>query len=182
MTVNNLQIVGRLTSEPVYKDVGQYRLATFSIAHNRYSKKGDKFEEKTSFFDVTAWNSLIPKLQGFAHKGVSIFIAGYLEEERWQDKNTGENRAKVRIIATEVLAVETKSREQGPPTQQPEFMQSPLPEPPPQHQLPPKRYDEDGGRIIYSSERDNPKPQRPQQPTTVSSGPWTPPAGGEPPF
>jgi single stranded DNA-binding protein len=53
----------------------------------------------TTFVDVQVWG---PSAQNFANlvrKGQEIFIEGSLRQDRWEDKQTGQNRSKLYVKA-----------------------------------------------------------------------------------
>lgn len=184
INVNLIMITGIPTAEPKVLPSG--KVATFSIARNRCTKKKDgTFDVKAQFIDVKVFGTLIQKAQMYVKKCEWVHITGSLDQDDWTDKETQKPRSKQIIIAHDIQAgKEHKATEPTAPTQQPDFMQSPLPEPPPQNQLPPKRPqpEQDEGRVIYSSERDNPHRKTSAPAPMPNGGVWTPPITGEPPF
>lgn len=104
--INSVVLVGRIT-----KDVGSDERsfsyigngtakAVVNIAVNRGVKKGDKWEDETSFFDVTIWGKTAENLKPRLTKGTQITVSGYLKQDRWE--KDGQKQSRVQIIADAV--------------------------------------------------------------------------------
>ncbi len=105
MSINSITIIGRLTADVDTREVGSGTLvAKFSLACNEYFKG----EERTSFFDVTAFGKTAEILRDYTGKGSQIAIAGTLRQERWET-NEGAKRSKVVIIAQKVDLLSKKN-------------------------------------------------------------------------
>lgn len=114
--INSVNVVGRLT-----RNIGtdQYSFgylqngtakAQVSIAVNRAKKQGEQWTDEVSFFDVVIWGKTAENLKSYLTKGKQIAIKGYLKQDRWRDKQTGENRSSVSIVADEVQLVGGQSQ------------------------------------------------------------------------
>lgn len=104
---NKVIIGGRLTSEPEQKTTQSgIAVTSFSVAVNRKTKQGE--EQKTDFFNVTAWRQTAEFVARYFHKGSSICIVGVLQNSTWQDQN-GQKHYRTDIVADEVLFVDSKS-------------------------------------------------------------------------
>jgi single-strand DNA-binding protein len=108
--MNNLQILGRLTRDPElrYGQNGK-ALCQFSIAVNRNKDEAD-------FFDCTAFEKTAETISNYVKKGQRILIDGRLQQDRWKDQQTGEDRSKVKILVNRFDFIE--SAEQGGTNQQ----------------------------------------------------------------
>ena len=93
--MNNCTFVGRLTADPVIKDVGSTKLATFSLAieEHRKDKKGNKVK-RVDFFDFSAWDSGALTIHKLCSKGDMIAVNAVARQEKWNDSN-GQPRQKV---------------------------------------------------------------------------------------
>ena len=100
---NSLIIEGNIVRTPEIKDtVNKSKLATFSIAVNRYYKKADgTFEQEVSYFDVEAWGNLVESVGKNASKGCGCRVVGRLKQDRWKDGN-GKSFCKVSIVAEHI--------------------------------------------------------------------------------
>lgn len=95
-------LVGNLTRDPELKFVGNQGVAVakFAIAVNRRVKKGTEYEDKTSYFDVTAFGSLAENVANSLRKGVRVIVSGRVEQETWESE--GQKRSKVVVQADSV--------------------------------------------------------------------------------
>jgi len=119
MSASNVTITGNLTQDPELKFMtsGTAKL-DFSVAVNEYwtDKEGER-QEKTSFLNVVAWRNLAEDAAAVLEKGLSVIVSGRLEQNSWEDKETGEKRSRVQILADRIAinvggisAVTRKSR------------------------------------------------------------------------
>lgn len=101
--LNSIIIEGNLCNNLEIKDtVNKSKLATFSIAVNRYYKKADgTFEQEVSYFDVEAWGNLVESVGKNAAKGCGCRVVCRLKQDRWKDGN-GKSFSKVSIVAEHI--------------------------------------------------------------------------------
>lgn len=107
--INSVTVVGRLTRDLNGSDQREYAFtpngnarANVSIAVNRSRKQGDQWVDEANFFNVTIWGKQAENLLPYLKKGKQIAVEGYLKQDRWQDKTTGQSRSNVTIVATNV--------------------------------------------------------------------------------
>lgn len=104
--INSVVLVGRIT-----KDVGSDERsfsyigngtakATVNLAVNRSVKKGDKWEDETSFIDVVIWGKLAENLKPRLTKGKQISVMGFLKQDRWE--KDGQKQSKIYVNAEQV--------------------------------------------------------------------------------
>jgi single-strand DNA-binding protein len=98
MNINNVVITGRISREIETRYTASGKaIGDFSVAVT--DGFGDK--EKTSFFDVTAWEKNAENIAKHFGKGDEIGIVGRLEQDQWEDKATGQKRSKVKIVCVQ---------------------------------------------------------------------------------
>ena len=113
--INSVVLVGRIT-----KDVGSDERsfsyigngtakAVVNIAVNRGVKKGDKWEDEASFFDVVIWGKTAENLKPRLTKGTQITVSGYLKQDRWE--KDGQKQSRVQIIADMVEVPNVSKKE-----------------------------------------------------------------------
>ena len=101
--INSVVLVGRITKdcgadERSFSYVGNGTAkAVVNIAVNRGVKKGDKWEDETSFFDVTIWGKTAENLKPRLTKGTQITVSGYLKQDRWE--KDGQKQSRVQVVA-----------------------------------------------------------------------------------
>jgi single-strand DNA-binding protein len=106
MASTAVTIYGNLTSDPELKYfTGGTPKLEFSIAANEtWTDKDGERQEKTSFFDVVAWRNLAEDSANILEKGMGVIIVGRLEQQTWEDKETGAKRSRVNVLADRIGA------------------------------------------------------------------------------
>jgi single-strand DNA-binding protein len=100
---NQITVLGNLTADPELRYTNNGAAVTdLRIAVNRRWQKDGDWVEETSFFDVTTWATLAENVAESLSSGNRVTIVGRLEEQRWEDKDSGEARRKVVIVADDV--------------------------------------------------------------------------------
>ena len=96
-------IIGNLTADPklTYTDGGAALLKCGIASNHYYRDKNDEKQEKTSFFDVTAWRYLAEDSANVLEKGVGVIVQGRLEQRSWE-ADDGTKRSKVELIADHI--------------------------------------------------------------------------------
>jgi len=127
MSYNKIILVCNLTKDPEMKYTSGTTIANFSVAVNRKYKSGDEQKEEVSYFDVTAFAKKAEFIGQYFGKGSQVLIDGRLQQQRWDDKETGKGRSKVVIVAENVRFLGKKggSNAAQPDQGQPEQSQPP---------------------------------------------------------
>lgn len=176
--INITIISGTVVRDPEFSRPKTYDLAKFTIAH-----KKDPAKDFVTYHEIRAWAKTVEKVRSYAQQGKHIMIQGRIDKEPVESQKNGQKTYyKDVIVASDIQPMDDINQEPQAPTQQPDFMQSPQDNPPPERPYQkPEIIDE--GKVIVSSERDFAHVQKePPPPTPVAAGPWMPPIGGEPPF
>ncbi|MBU1944256.1 MAG: single-stranded DNA-binding protein [Actinobacteria bacterium] len=102
MYVNNVILVGNLTSDPQLVE-NDNKVVNFRLAVNRWRKppsesEGEEVKERTEFIDVECWGGQAENVNRSLQRGDRAIVAGQLKYERWNDAE-GAPRSKVRIKA-----------------------------------------------------------------------------------
>jgi len=103
MADSTVTIVGNLTRDPElrYTTTGK-AVANLGVAVNRLiSRPGEEKRESTSFFNVTAWESLGQNVVDSLGKGARVIVTGRLEQRSWETEE-GESRSAVEIVADSI--------------------------------------------------------------------------------
>jgi single-strand DNA-binding protein len=97
-------IIGNVTNEPELKYTGSgVPLLRFSVAANHYWTDADgEKKESTSFIDCSAWRYTAEDAANVLEKGVGVMVVGRLEEQSWEDKETGAKRSKIALVVDNV--------------------------------------------------------------------------------
>ena len=101
---NKVILVGNLTRDPElrYTPKGT-AIAKIGVAVNRVwtSEAGEKKEEVT-FIDVDVFGRTAENVGQYMRKGRPILIEGRLKLDQWDDKQTGQKRSRLGVVAETV--------------------------------------------------------------------------------
>ncbi|MEP6956240.1 MAG: single-stranded DNA-binding protein [Chthoniobacterales bacterium] len=98
---NKVILVGNLTRDPEvrYTPKGS-AVCDLGLAVNRsYSLEGGEKREEVTFVDVVLWARLAEIAAEYLKKGRPVLIEGRLQLDSWDDKQSGQKRSKLRVIA-----------------------------------------------------------------------------------
>jgi single-strand DNA-binding protein len=99
--LNRVLLIGNLTRDPDvrYTPKGT-AVADIGLAINRVftGEDGEKREEVT-YVDVVLWSRLAEIAEQYLRKGRPVFIEGRLQLDSWDDKQTGQKRSRLRVVA-----------------------------------------------------------------------------------
>ena len=102
MAESTVTIVGNLTRDPELRfTAGGKGIASFGVAVNRRWQQNGEWQEKVSFFNVTAWDTLGENIAASLTKGTRVIVTGRLEQREYETKE-GEKRNVVEIVADEI--------------------------------------------------------------------------------
>ena len=100
---NEITLVGNVTSDVELKITPNgTAVASFGLAWNRRWQRDGEWQEEAHFFDVTVWQDQAENVTNSVKKGDRVIVVGRVDQNRWEDKETGQNRSKVVILADEV--------------------------------------------------------------------------------
>ena len=81
--INNIVLMGRLTSDPELKTTQSgISVTSFTVACDRSYDK-----EKTDFIPCVAWRGTADFITRYFHKGSMIAVQGSLQQREYEDKN-----------------------------------------------------------------------------------------------
>jgi len=102
MADSTVTVTGTLTRDPELRfTAGGKGVASFGVAVNRRYQKNNEWVEQTSFFNVTAWDSLGENAAASLTKGMRVIVTGRLEQRSYETQQ-GEKRSVVEIVAEEI--------------------------------------------------------------------------------
>jgi len=113
--LNEVRLIGRLTRDPEQRSTpsGQ-TLCSFGLAiSKRYKDQSGQQREETIFVDVTAWSRLAEIVSQYCRKGAMIYLGGRLKFDTWEDRQTGQKRSKLSVVADNIQFLE-KRQESAP--------------------------------------------------------------------
>lgn len=127
--LNTVILIGRITRNLDDKTygvtAGGTARAKLSLAVNRSVKKDNQWTDDVSFIDVTIWGKTAENLKPYLTKGTQIAVQGYLKQDRWQDKQSGQTRSMLNVVADSVQLLGGKRDENNVQPQQAQQTQQP---------------------------------------------------------
>jgi single-strand DNA-binding protein len=103
--INTVTISGRLTRDPELRHTHSgTAVCELGVAVNRSIKDESAetgWRDEASFIDVKVWSGRGEAAARKLSKGSLVFIAGRLEQERWETE-AGDKRSKVVIVASSI--------------------------------------------------------------------------------
>ena len=109
-TLNSIQLIGHVGSDPEFKDTSGKMVSKFSVATGEewLDKSTSKKLTNTEWHKIVCFNKLAEIVNKYLKKGAKIYISGKLKTSTWQDKNN-ENRSTTEIVADELIMLDSKS-------------------------------------------------------------------------
>lgn len=106
MSFINVIAHGNLCRDPETKATAAgMTVCAFSVASNRKVKG----EERATFLDCKAFDKTAEHVAKNFRKGSRIIVSGELEQERWEDKKTGEKRTRLVLLVRSFDFVEPRN-------------------------------------------------------------------------
>ena len=104
-SVNKVILVGNAGKDPEVKYTPSgVALAKFSVATNeKFKDKSGEWQERTEWHNVLASQRLAEIVGEHVHKGSKIYIEGKLQTSSWEDRNSGEKKYRVEIVARDIV-------------------------------------------------------------------------------
>src|SRR5512137_2997484 len=125
---NRVILLGNLTRDPEVRYIPSgTAVASFAIAVNRRFKQGDEMKDEVSYIDIVVFGKTAENCGQYLNKGDAILVEGRIQQRRWDDKETGQKRSKVEVVAQVVNFMPKRTGQSGGGAKQ---EQEPMPEPP----------------------------------------------------
>jgi single-strand DNA-binding protein len=99
---NKVILVGNLTRDPeVRYTPGGSAVCDITLAVNYQwtDKRTNERKEEVSFIDVTLWGRQAEIAGEYLAKGRPVLVEGRLQQDKWDDKETGQKRSKLKVVA-----------------------------------------------------------------------------------
>lgn len=113
--LNQCSFIGRLGKDVDMRFTPEGKaVANFSIAvgSDWRDKNGNK-QESTEWVNIACYDKLAEICGQFLSKGSQVYVQGRFKTEKWNDKQTNQERSAVRITAERVQFIGGKSENKG---------------------------------------------------------------------
>lgn len=102
-SLNKVLLMGNLTRNPEQRFIPSgSAVCDFSIAINRKITVNGQERDETVFVDVQVWGKQAENVARYCAKGSCVFVEGRLALDQWSDRNTGEKKSKMKVVAERV--------------------------------------------------------------------------------
>jgi single-strand DNA-binding protein len=138
--LNRVLLIGNLTRDPEVRYTPKGTAVTeIGLAVNRvYSGEDGEKKEEVTFVDVTLWARQAEIAGQYLKKGRPVFIEGRLQLDSWDDKQTGQKRSRLRVVAENLQLLGSRQDAEG-SSAAPGSFSAPAPRRPPRTTATPAR-------------------------------------------
>lgn len=115
-SVNKVMLIGNLTRDPELRYTpGGAAVAEFGLALNESykNKQTGQMTEKVHFIDIVCWARTAEVAAEYLKKGTQVHIEGKLTQDRWDDKDSGQKRSKIKVTCERLTFVGSKANGAG---------------------------------------------------------------------
>ena len=100
-SVNKVILIGNVTRNPEIKYIPKGTAVTdLGLAVNRrYNVEGGGKREETAFIEITFWGRQAEVASEYLKRGSMVYVEGRLQMDTWEDKQTGQKRSRLRVVA-----------------------------------------------------------------------------------
>lgn len=119
---NRVVLVGNITRNPeVRYTSGGTAVTELGLAVSRqwFDKSTNSRKDETTFVDVTVWGKTAEHCGEYLAKGRPVLVEGRLQTDSWEDKDTGQKRSKLKVVAENVTFLGSNEKRDREPAQRP---------------------------------------------------------------
>jgi len=113
-SLNKVMLAGNLTREPEGKrTTSGTSVCGLGMAVNRkWRNAAGEMQDETTFVDIEVWGQPADFCRDYLHKGNAVLIEGRLKLESWEDRETGQKRSKMKVVAERVQSLTSRDHSQ----------------------------------------------------------------------
>ena len=114
-SLNKVFLLGNLTRDPDLRGLpsGQSVCELGIAVSRRFMGSNGQEVEDTCFVDVVVWGKAANNCKQYLAKGSQVMVAGRLQLDRWEDRNGGGQRSKLRVVAEQVQFMNRRPQNDG---------------------------------------------------------------------
>lgn len=120
-SVNKVILVGNVGQDPEVKYTATgVPVAKVSLATNeRFKDRNDQWQDRTEWHSIVAWQRLAEIVGEYVHKGSKLYVEGKLQTSTWEDKQSGEKKFRIEIVARDIVLLGSRDGGQEEKTEMP---------------------------------------------------------------
>jgi single-strand DNA-binding protein len=114
-SVNKVILVGNLGNDPDIKfTTSGVPVARFSLATTeRFKDDSGKFQERTEWHSIVAWQKLADIVGEFLSKGSKVYVEGKLQTSSWEVRQSREKKYRTEIVAKDLVLLDSHEKGNG---------------------------------------------------------------------
>jgi single-strand DNA-binding protein len=102
MSINSVAISGNLGSDPELRATKSgMQVLSFSVCANSRVKRGDSWEDKPNWVEVSIFGRRAEAVAKYLAKGTHVTLHGRLSQSTWETKD-GQKRSRLEVIADDI--------------------------------------------------------------------------------
>lgn len=118
MSINSVAIAGNLVRDVEVRQTNSGMTVmnmAVAVSDRKRNPQTGEWEDSPVFVDVTLFdrNGSLQWMTQYLTKGFKVMVLGRLDTDKWQDKDTGQPRSKLKVIASNIDANWPKREQQG---------------------------------------------------------------------
>jgi single-strand DNA-binding protein len=98
-SLNKVQLIGRVGKDPEIKNLGESKVAKFSLAISEKYKG----EQKTEWQNIVIWNKLADVVQRFVKKGDLLYLEGKIQTRSWDQDGVKRYSTEIVVYSMQML-------------------------------------------------------------------------------
>jgi len=112
-SLNKQLLLGNVGQDPRIGEVGDKKVAQFSVATSRrFKDRSGQTIEQTEWHNIVAWSPLAEICQQYVHKGSSVYVEGETRHREYQTRD-GETRYITEVVASQLILCGGKQNDSG---------------------------------------------------------------------
>lgn len=120
--INKAIILGTVGKDPEIRSIanGSNTVCSFSMATSEAwkDKQTGQLVENTEWHNVKCFGKTAEIIGNYVRKGSKLYIEGKIKTDKWQDKNTGQDKYITYILADSLQLLDSKPQSSNQPYQQ----------------------------------------------------------------
>ena len=112
---NRVILVGNLTRDVELRHTSSSTAVTdlgLAVNDRRKTPQGEWVDEVT-YVDITLWGRQAEVASEYLSKGSRVLIEGRLQLDQWQDKDSGQQRSKLKVVGSQMMMLGGRGEEGG---------------------------------------------------------------------
>lgn len=118
--LNEVRLIGNLGADPDMRTTPTGQLvATLRVATTeRWQNNAGEWQSSTDWHTVVVWGQAGQRVGERCHKGQRVLVSGKLKVRQWEDRQSGQKRTAVEVVADRVTPLDRQGESDRQPEQQ----------------------------------------------------------------